>query len=88
MIENKPAKRFLAIGAHFDDIEIGAGGFLALEQDRGNIIKAVIVADGDYDSLKGEKIRTKHTAREEGNKSIYSSWFEYGWRKMSRISRN
>jgi len=70
MIENKPAKRFLAIGAHFDDIEIGAGGFLALEQDRGNIIKAVIVADGDYDSLKGEKIRTKHTAREEGIKAF------------------
>ena len=61
MMEDKSVKRFLAIGAHFDDIEIGAGGFLALEQNRGNLIKAVIVADGDYDSLKGEKIRTKHS---------------------------
>ncbi len=63
-------KRYLAIGAHFDDIEIGAGGFLSLEHDRGNIIKAVVVADGNYSSLKGEKIRTKQTARKEGVKAL------------------
>jgi LmbE family N-acetylglucosaminyl deacetylase len=70
MIENKLVKRFLAIGAHFDDIEIGAGGFLALEQSRGAIIKTIVVADGDYDSLQGQKIRTKNIAREEGARAF------------------
>lgn len=70
MIENKSVKRFLAIGAHFDDIEIGAGGFLALEQSRGAIIKAIVVAAGDYDSLQGQKIRTTNIAREEGARAF------------------
>lgn len=66
-MKNRTAtKKYLAIGAHFDDIEIGAGGFIALERDRGSIVKSAVVADGDYNSLKGEKIRTVGTAREEG----------------------
>lgn len=61
MMENRSAKtkRILAIGAHFDDIEIGAGGFLALEHDRGSVIKAVVVADGDYDSSEVRKLERK-----------------------------
>lgn len=63
-------KKILAIGAHFDDIEIGAGGFLALEHDHGSIIKTIVVADGDYDSLEGQKIRTKSIARDEGMRAL------------------
>lgn len=72
MIEDRSAKtkKILAIGAHFDDIEIGAGGFLALEHDCGSIIKTIVVADGDYDSLEGQKIRTKSIAREEGMQAL------------------
>lgn len=70
MMEDKSVKRILAIGAHFDDIEIGAGGFLALEHDRGNVIKTIVIADGDYSSLEGKKIRTKHIAQEEGMRAL------------------
>lgn len=63
-------KKYLAIGAHFDDIEIGAGGFIALERDRGNIAKAVVMADGNYDSLDGQKVRTEQIANSEGVEAI------------------
>ncbi|MCR4329505.1 MAG: PIG-L family deacetylase [Candidatus Roizmanbacteria bacterium] len=63
-------KKYLAIGAHFDDIEIGAGGFIARERTRGNIVKVIVVANGDYDSLNGQKIRTKQAANSEGAEAI------------------
>lgn len=63
-------KKYLAIGAHFDDIEIGAGGFIARERAIGNAVKAVIVANGDYDSLYGQKIRTKQVANSEGAEAM------------------
>lgn len=65
-MKSEITKKYLAIGAHFDDIEIGAGGFLALERARGNIVKSVIIANGEYTSLSGQKVRTEQTANLEG----------------------
>lgn len=72
MKSNTPekAKKYLAIGAHFDDVEIGAGGFIALEKARGSIVKVVVVANGDYDSLNGQKVRTEQVAKSEGVEAI------------------
>ncbi|HHT9130100.1 MAG TPA: PIG-L deacetylase family protein [Candidatus Brocadiaceae bacterium] len=79
-MKNKKAesvKRYLAIGAHFDDIEIGAGGFLALEKSRGNIVKMAVVANGDYNLVNGKKARTEQVAISEGIKAIEHLGFNY-----------
>ena len=42
-------KRILAIGAHFDDVEMGCGGSLLLHHDRGDEITiAVLCSDDTY----------------------------------------
>jgi LmbE family N-acetylglucosaminyl deacetylase len=63
MMENK---KILCIGAHFDDIEIGAGGFIAREKQNGSKIKLVVVGDGEYYSLSGKNMRTRDIALKEG----------------------
>jgi LmbE family N-acetylglucosaminyl deacetylase len=40
------AERFLFVGPHPDDIEVGAGAFVASLTDRGKIVDYVIVTDG------------------------------------------
>lgn len=59
-------KNVLAIGAHFDDIELGAGGSVAkhvLQED--NVIM-VVVTHSSYDNWDGTPIRTKDVALTEG----------------------
>ncbi len=59
-------KKILCIGAHFDDIEIGAGGFVARAKKSGSQVKLIIVGNGEYTTLSGESIRTKEVAQDEG----------------------
>lgn len=56
----------LAIGAHFDDIEIGCGGTLAKHLADGESVIGLVVSTSDYTNYKGELLRDKESARHEG----------------------
>jgi len=61
--------KVLAIGAHFDDVELGCGGTLLKHRDRGDDIYIVVITHSAYESpAKGSK-RRKDVARSEGEKS-------------------
>lgn len=56
----------LAIGAHFDDIELGCGGSLVKHvKDKDNVYM-YILTNSEYDDYDGTIMRTKDVALEEG----------------------
>lgn len=59
-------KRILAIGAHFDDVELGCGGTLARHAAAGNRVTVCVVTDSGYSDPKGREIRSAAQARREG----------------------
>lgn len=59
-------KKVLAIGAHFDDVEINCGGFLARLKDHGSSVKIVVAGNGEFKHFSGELLRDKKTALKEG----------------------
>jgi len=59
----------LAIGAHFDDVEIGCSGTLMKLKDEGNNIILVVVTDSAYKNPKEKVIRDRKTALKEGKKA-------------------
>jgi LmbE family N-acetylglucosaminyl deacetylase len=61
--------RVLAIGAHFDDIELGCGGTLLKHRERGDDIHLLVVTHSGYQSLTKNLIRSKEEARAEGEQS-------------------
>ena len=65
-------KKVLAIGAHFDDIEICSGGTIAKFCKAGSEVKIVVVGDGDYQNYDGTVIRTNSIAVDEGIRAIES----------------
>ncbi|MBF0168516.1 MAG: PIG-L family deacetylase [Alphaproteobacteria bacterium] len=56
----------LAIGAHFDDIEIGCGGTIAKHVRNGDRVFGLIVTNSEYHNLDGTLRRTREVARKEG----------------------
>lgn len=56
----------LAIGAHYDDIELGAAGTIAKHIKNGDNVTFVVVTESSYHDHDGTVRRTKHQAREEG----------------------
>lgn len=56
----------MAIGAHFDDVEINCGGTLAKLHEAGSQIRVVVVGDGDYQDSHGQVLRRHDEARTEG----------------------
>jgi LmbE family N-acetylglucosaminyl deacetylase len=61
--------KILAIGAHFDDIELGCGGTLIKHREKGDEIYLLVVTHSAYESsTKGIK-REKAIARAEGERS-------------------
>jgi len=56
----------LAIGAHFDDIELGCGGSLARHINNGDNVYMLIVTDSSYQKYDGQILRTKENALQEG----------------------
>ena len=56
----------LAIGAHYDDIELGAGGAIAKHIDHGDNVFMAVVTHSGYTSFDGKVIRLKETALKEG----------------------
>ena len=60
----------LAIGAHFDDIEMGCGGSVARHVRSGDKTIAYVAAKSGYKNPDGEIIRSDETAFTEGRKAI------------------
>ena len=57
----------LAIGAHFDDVEIGCGGAMLKYQRRGHKTHLVVVTDSEYTNHDGRLIRSGAKALYEGS---------------------
>ncbi len=63
---SKMKKRtILAIGAHFDDIELGCGGTLAKHVQSGDEVYGLIMTDSQYFNRSGEVVRNGGLALEE-----------------------
>jgi len=58
--------KILAIGAHYDDIELSAGGTIAKFIKEGHEVFVNIVTASDYTSYSGEILRDKYESEIEG----------------------
>ncbi|EKD28530.1 MAG: N-acetylglycoside deacetylase, LmbE family [uncultured bacterium] len=61
--------KILAIGAHFDDVELGCGGTLLKHRDAGDQIYILVVSHSGYRSQTLRFSRLKKVAKQEGIKS-------------------
>jgi N-acetylglucosamine malate deacetylase 1 len=59
----------LAIGAHFDDIELGCSGTLMKHIKNGDKVTMMVVTDSAYTNPDGEEIRSSKVATREGEKA-------------------
>ncbi len=62
-------KNIMAVGAHFDDIELGCGGTLLKHVAAGDKVTAVVITDSGYRAPAGDVVRTAETAMDEGAKA-------------------
>jgi LmbE family N-acetylglucosaminyl deacetylase len=60
----------LAIGAHFDDVELGCGGSLARHAQRGDKVYVYIATVSGFTDYNNRTIRTNETALEEGRNAV------------------
>lgn len=58
----------LAVGAHFDDVELGCGGTLALHAQRGDQVTVYVATHSGYSAPDGREIRSREIARDEGER--------------------
>jgi LmbE family N-acetylglucosaminyl deacetylase len=61
--------RVLAIGAHFDDVELGCAGTLAQHVDRGDDVIIYVATHSGYTDPDNREIRSREIARREGEKA-------------------
>lgn len=60
----------LAIGAHFDDIELGCGGALAKHVAKGDKVYAYIATVSGFSNANNETVRSNEVALAEGKKAM------------------
>ncbi|MBE8232211.1 MAG: hypothetical protein HAW67_00650 [Endozoicomonadaceae bacterium] len=60
----------LAIGAHFDDIELGCGATLARHVKRGDKVTVYVATVSGYTDHNNEQVRSNVIAREEASKAM------------------
>lgn len=60
----------LAIGAHFDDIELGCGGTLAKHHRNGDRVLAYVATDSGYRNPQNVEVRSSQLALEEGRSAM------------------
>lgn len=60
----------LAIGAHFDDVELGCGGALAKHAREGDTVYAYVTTVSGFTGYNKQVIRTNEDALREGEKSM------------------
>lgn len=61
----------LAIGAHYDDIELGCGGTLAKHSRNGDNVIGYIATNSEYSNKEGQIIRTGSVALEEARNASH-----------------
>ena len=61
--------RVLAIGAHYDDIEIGCGGTIARHVSNGDEVVFLSVSHSGYKSVDGIELRDAETAKAESERA-------------------
>lgn len=61
--------RVLAIGAHFDDVELGCGGTLLKHRAMGDQINVLVVTHSGYENANKKITRSSCEAKKEGEKS-------------------
>lgn len=59
----------LAVGAHFDDIELGCAGTLARHVQCGDQVLVFVATHSGYTSPLGKVVRTAEVARREGERA-------------------
>lgn len=64
--------KILAIGAHFDDVELGCGGTLLKHKDMGDELHILVITHSGYESPSKGLCRKVEDARAEGEKSAKS----------------
>jgi len=62
-------KNVLAIGAHFDDVEIGCAGTLAKHKAKGDKVIILVITHSKYSNYDGNIIREKEKAFSEGSQA-------------------
>lgn len=62
--------KILAIGAHFDDIELGCGGTLARHVAAGDKVYAYVATVSGYMNAENQVVRENETALEEGRAAM------------------
>lgn len=60
----------LAIGAHFDDIELGCAGALAKHAQRGDNVYIYVATTSGFSNYKNESVREHETAMKEGRAAM------------------
>ncbi|HWM49416.1 MAG TPA: PIG-L deacetylase family protein [Xanthobacteraceae bacterium] len=60
----------LAIGAHFDDVELGCGGALAKHKAAGDRVYVYVATDSGYRAPDQTMVRENADARREGEEAI------------------
>jgi N-acetylglucosamine malate deacetylase 1 len=60
------ARNILAIGAHYDDVELGCSGTLVKHVNAGDNVTIVVVTDSEYRGYDGNIVRGGEIAHEEG----------------------
>ena len=60
----------LAVGAHFDDVELGCGGALAKHVRRGDNVYVYVATVSGYRDPSNHTVRSNETALEEGRNAM------------------
>jgi len=56
----------LAVGAHYDDLELGCSGTLMKHIKSGDKVTMLVVTDSAYKDTNGDRVRKKEIAKREG----------------------
>ena len=59
----------LAVGAHFDDVELGCSGTLINHAQNGDQVFVLVISSSGYANPNGELIRTDEIALQEGKEA-------------------
>lgn len=60
----------LAIGAHFDDVELGCGGTIAKHVKEGDAVYAFVATVSGFTNVNNQSVRADETARREGDAAM------------------
>ena len=61
--------KIIAIGAHFDDLELACGGTIAKAANNGHEVKMIVLSKSDYQHYSGTYGRNANIAAQEGKKA-------------------